>query len=575
MKNNGELLVLHGEIFRVMKFALMNFKNIENAENQNDLTASQKETAFIKSIKKSKSGLLVYSASELLSTFDGKETDFLWDNLIPRVGTGLLVGQPDLGKSQLAKELAIMIAKGSSEHLGMKLKPIHNHVLYVFTEDQEEGVSSSLHKQLIKHSDLDKSKLSLAFLRDESIAELIQKVDAFCTLTPVDLVVIDAFGDIFSGSDSNNNIQMRRDIKAFDDVVRKHKISVLFVHHINKSGYGKNPSQELIQGGSGLTQKVRFALFLSRNDDGQKFLNVAKGNYSSSFYKDNRLPVDFDEETLTFEVNGDWEPLEKSTKKQKSDLNDDDLFMIFKNNGLSFNQVCAKIIDCLNVSQSTAERRIVKLVNKGRITKVDNLYYRNEFIETTTLTSKTLGKNEGEGNIFSLGKVEDLNISTLNPQTLVYFEGDGKEIDTEIADGISLPTLLNDPVEFENQEQSTLNLHESLGNDGEGALDWHDELESIKSMDPVVEYPIDPNIRLIHNAIEVSEYCEDENFYNAIEDFYQTAPLNLAKSEMSQVDLSDRLQDYYTVNRNQAKWMIEMLKDLKIIRIDGDGIVRA
>lgn len=574
MKNNGELLVLHWEIFRVMKFALMNFKNIENAENRNDLTASENETASNKSRAKSKSGLLVYSASELLSTFDGKETDFLWDNLIPRVGTGLLVGQPDLGKSQLAKELAIMIAKGSSEHLGMKLKPIHNHVLYVFTEDQEEGVSSSLHKQLIKHSDLDQSKLSLAFLRDESIAELIQKVDAFCTLTPVDLVVIDAFGDIFSGSDSNNNIQMRRDIKAFDDIVRKHKISVLFVHHINKSGYGKNPSQELIQGGSGLTQKVRFALFLSRNDDGQKFLNVAKGNYSSSFYKDNRLPVDFDEETLTFEVNGDWEPLEKSTKKQKSDLNDDDLFMIFKNNGLSFNQVCAKIIDCLNVSQSTAERRIVKLVNKGRITKVDNLYYRAEYIELTTPNPQLLGKNEGDGNVFSLGKVEDLNISTPNPQTLDYFEGDGKEIDTEIADGIIPPTLFIDAVEFENEEQSTLNPQYLLGNEGEGNLDWHDELESIKSMEPVVEYPIDPNIRLIHNAIEVSEYYGDENFFSAMDDFYQTAPLNLAKSEMSQLDLSDTLQDYYTVNRNQAKWMIEILKDLKIIRIDEDGIVR-
>ncbi|MSP58107.1 MAG: AAA family ATPase [Flavobacteriaceae bacterium] len=558
-----------------MKFALMNFKNIENAENRNDLTASQNETASNKSIKKSKSGLLVYSASELLSTFDGKETDFLWDNLIPRVGTGLLVGQPDLGKSQLAKELAIMIAKGSSEHLGMKLKPIHNHVLYVFTEDQEEGVSSSLHKQLIKHSDLDKSKLSLAFLRDESIAELIQKLDAFCSLTPVDLVVIDAFGDIFSGSDSNNNIQMRRDIKAFDDIVRKHKISVLFVHHINKSGYGKNPSQELIQGGSGLTQKVRFALFLSRNDDGQKFLNVAKGNYSSSFYKDNRLPVDFDEETLTFEVNGDWEPLEKSTKKQKSDLNDDDLFMIFKNNGLSFNQVCAKIIDCLNVSQSTAERRIVKLVNKGRITKVDNLYYRSEFFETTTLTSKTLGKNEVDGDVFSLGKVEDLNISTLNPQTLVYFEGDGKEIDTEIADGIIPPTLFIDAVEFENEEQSTLNPQYLLGNEGEGNLDWHDELESIKSMEPVVEYPIDPNIRLIHKAIEASDYNGDENFYNAMEDFYINSPKDLSVEVMSKVELEFGLQDYYTVTRNQAKLMIEILKDLKIIRIDGDGIVRA
>ena len=570
----GELVILHVVFFRMVKFALMNI-NLKDSDNRNDLSESQNQTASNKSIAKSKSGLLVYSASELLSTFDGKETDFLWNNLIPLIGTGLLVGQPDLGKSQLAKELAITIVKGTSEYLGMTLKPIHNHVLYVFTEGQEEGVSSSLHKQLIKHSDLDQSKLSLAFLRDESIAELIQKLDAFCSLTPVDLVVIDAFGDIFSGSDTNNNIQMRRDIKAFDDVVRKHKISVLFVHHINKSGYGKNPSQELIQGGSGLTQKVRFALFLSRNDDGQKFLNVAKGNYSSSFYKDNRLPVDLDEETLTFEVNGDWEPLEKSTKKQKSDLNDDDLFMIFKNNGLSFNQVCAKIIDCLNVSQSTAERRIVKLVNKGRITKVDNLYYRNEFIETTTLTSKTLGKNEGEGNIFSLGKVEDLNISTLNPQTLVYFEGDGKEIDTEIADGIIPPTLFIDAVEFENEEQSTLNPQYLLGNEGEGNLDWHDELESIKSMEPVVEYPIDPNIRLIHNAIEASDYNGDENLYNAMEDFYINSPKDLSVEVMSKVELEFGLQDYYTVTRDQAKLMIEILKDLKIIRIDGDGIVRA
>jgi hypothetical protein len=546
-------------------------------DDRNDLSESQNqnETAFNKSIAKSKSGLLVYSASELLSTFDGKETDFLWDNLIPRIGTGLLVGQPDLGKSQLAKELAIMISKGSTEHLGMKLKPIHNHVLYVFTEDQEEGVSSSLHKQLNKHSDLDKSKLSLAFLRDETIAELIQKLDAFCSLTPVDLVVIDAFGDIFSGSDTNNNIQMRRDIKAFDDVVRKHKISVLFVHHINKSGYGKNPSQELIQGGSGLTQKVRFALFLSKNDDGQKFLNVAKGNYSSSFYKDNRLPVDFDEETLTFEVNGEWEPLDKSTKKQKSDLNDDDLFMIFKNNGLSFNQVSAKIIDCLNVSQSTAERRIVKLVNKGRITKVDNLYYRNEFVETTTLTSRTLEKNEGGGKVFSLGKVEDLNIPTLNPQTLGNYEGDGKEIDTEIADGIIPPTLLIDAVEFENEEQSTLNLHESLGNDGEGNLDWYDAILMAESNEPIVDYYIDPNRKFIEDKIANSEYNEDENFYEAMEDFYQTAPNKLANEDVDISVLGNVLQDGYTVSCEQAEFMIRLLLEMRIIRIDQSGRVRA
>jgi hypothetical protein len=553
--------------------------NLKDSDNRNDLSESQNQTASNKSIAKSKSGLLVYSASELLSTFDGKETEFLWNNLIPRIGTGLLVGQPDLGKSQLAKELAITIVKGSSEYLGMTLKPIHNHVLYVFTEDQEEGVSSSLHKQLVKHSDLDKSKLSLAFLQDESIVELIKKLDAFCTSTPVDLVVIDAFGDIFSGSDSNNNIQMRRDIKAFDDIVRKHKISVLFVHHVNKSGYNKNPSQELIQGGSGLTQKVRFALFLSRNDEGQKYLNVTKGNYTSKFYKENRLPIDFDENTLTFEVSGDWEHIDNSTKKQKSDINDTDLFMIFKNNGLPFKILSLKIIEYLDVSQSTAERRIGKLLAIGKITKVSDLYYRSEVIGSTlpetAITSNTLETNEGECNIIALGTEEESNNSTPNPQTPVYFEGDGKEIDTEIADGIIPPTLLIDAVEFENEEQSTLNPHNSLGNEREGNLDWHDELESIKSVEPVVEYPIDPNIRLIHIAIEASDYNGDENFYNAMEDFYQTAPNKLANEEVDIPRLENGLQDGYTVSCEQADFMIRLLLEMRIIRIDQSGRVRA
>lgn len=427
VQNDNNQTLLH------QKNVMDNYDDFVNrGQNQSNRISLQKHTQHFseetsKSIlnngenrsKKSKSGLLVYTASELLTEFNGKETDFLWDNLVPRVGTGLLVGQPDLGKSQLAKELAIILAKGSSEYLGLKLNPIHNHVLYVFTEDQEEGVSSSLHKQLIKHSDLDKSKLSLAFLRDESIVELIKKIDSFCTETPIDLVIIDAFGDIFSGSDSNNNIQMRRDIKAFDDVVRRHNICVLFVHHVNKSGYNKNPSQELIQGGSGLTQKVRFALFLSRNDDGQKFLNVAKGNYSSKYYKENRLPIDFDEETLTFDVFGEWEPINNNKKGKKEDLTDISLYSLMKNDGYTYSSLSSKVMVFLSISKSTAERRIAALLKDKKVIKHDDLYYHTEanveHSSVATITSNILGKNEGEGDT-AFPHTDEFNITTLNPQ---------------------------------------------------------------------------------------------------------------------------------------------------------------
>lgn len=531
-------------------------------------------------VKEFKKGLLVYTASELLANFNGKETDFLWDNLVPRVGTGLLVGQPDLGKSQLAKELAIMIAKGSSDYLGLKLKPIHNHVLYVFTEDQEEGVSSSLYKQLAKHSDLDQSKLSLAFLRDETITELIHKVDAFCVKTPVDLVIIDAFGDIFSGSDSNNNIQMRRDIKSFDELVRKHSISVLFVHHVNKAGYNKTPSQELIQGGSGLTQKVRFALFLSRNENGQKFLNVAKGNYSSKYYKENRLPIDFDEDTLTFDVIGDWEHINNATKKQKPELNDDDLFMIFKNNGLQFNQVCVKIIQFLKVSQSTAERKIGKLLTSGKITKLDHLYYRTVYIESVTPNPQLLGKNEGEGDILSLDTEVDQNISTFNPQTLVNFEGEGKDYENQVIDEINTPTITGSISEVGNQEIPTLNPHDFLRNEGEGKNennnDWFDSfLKTDNDPDDIQKEPdiVDPYMEKIYAAIAKTRYSENIEFSAIMEDFYINGLQNFGSVEVSLDDLLDCLQDQYGVDFNQASIMLRIMRELNFVEVDVNRMV--
>jgi hypothetical protein len=471
-----------------------------------------------------------------------------------------------------------MIAKGSSEYLGLKLKPIHNHVLYVFTEDQEEGVSSSLHKQLNKHTDLDKSKLSLAFLRDETIYELIKKLDQFCMEKPVDLVVIDAFGDIFSGSDTNNNIQMRRDIKAFDEVVRKHSISVLFVHHVNKSGYNKNPSQELIQGGSGLTQKVRFALFLSRNDDGQKFLNVAKGNYSSKFYKENRLPVDFDEETLTFDVCGEWEPINNNKKGKKEDLTDISLNNLMKNDGFTYSSLSSKIMALLSISRSTAERRIAAFLKDKKVIKNGDLYYHAEAVvehlSAATLTSNILGKNDGEGDTDFSHTEDEFKITTLNPQTLINFEGEGTEATNEIKEEIQHPTVKSGFIESE-IDPSTVNPQNSLGNEGEGILDLQDVVKLSTSKIDVVESATNTMIKKIHEELALTDYAEDENIHNAIEDFYQKAPEFLKSDEIFHADLEWVLQDIYDVDARQGRLMVKILMNLNVLWIDDDACVRA
>jgi hypothetical protein len=219
------------------------------------------------------------------------------------------------------------------------------------------------------------------------------------------------------------------------------------------------------------------------------------------------------------------------------------------------------------------------------------LYYRNEFIETTTLTSKTLGKNEGEGNIFSLGKVEDLNITTLNPQTLVYCEGDGKEIDTEIADGIIPPTLFTNAVEFENEEQSTLNPQYLLGNEGEGKEEnlsykshciyddddytWTSALEDLMCINDsnqayVVneQDPVDPIFEKINSIISESHYREDEEFYNAVNDFYANGLIEIRKEPIEVSILVAILCDQYTLCDAQSNYLIDIFIELEKIRIN-------
>jgi hypothetical protein len=217
------------------------------------------------------------------------------------------------------------------------------------------------------------------------------------------------------------------------------------------------------------------------------------------------------------------------------------------------------------------------LLNKGRITKVDNLYYRSEFIERPTVTSKTLGKNEGEGNVLSLGTEVDLNISTLNPQTLVYFEGDGKEFDTEIADGIIPPTLLIDAVEFENEEQSTLNPQYSLGNEGEGKFNDKPKEGSLTDLDDIINFEndpyqvVDPLILQLNDIVGDTPFYEDENYFYAVQDFYMKGIAEVRKSPIHYDNLKWILMDQYCLTEIQAEILLDIFIKLKKIKVNEDG----
>jgi hypothetical protein len=135
-------------------------------------------------------------------------------------------------------------------------------------------------------------------------SEILREIDKALDYEPVDLVVVDSFGDIFTGNDANNNMAMRNTVKLFDAISKKHNCLLLFVHHINKGAYKGSPSQENIQGGSGLTQKVRLAIQLSSGADNLRYFSVVKGNYCPSEFKKNSLILNFSEDNFLFTNSG-------------------------------------------------------------------------------------------------------------------------------------------------------------------------------------------------------------------------------------------------------------------------------
>jgi len=251
----------------------------------------------------------VISSVELMKA-DNSENRYLLSPFLPKVGCGVLAGKPDIGKSQLARQLAIAVATGANHFLDFALTPVHGRALYIATEDDQANSSYLCGQQLKGMKRFANANLSFVFANVFSQHEILLALDRHLTDTPCDLVLVDSFGDIFIGNDGNNNQAMRKNVKSFQYFANKHQCLILFLHHINKASYRLAPSQEGIMGGAGLIQKVRTALQLSQTDDGTKYLTCVKGNYVPHQYKQNSMELAFDEKHFVFTRTGKEIPRE-------------------------------------------------------------------------------------------------------------------------------------------------------------------------------------------------------------------------------------------------------------------------
>jgi hypothetical protein len=83
---------------------------------------------------------VVYTAVELME-MGNIQQQYLLEPILPQIGTAVLAGKPDTGKTQLARQLCIHIAAGLNDFLGFTINPKHGKALYLSTEDSREATT--------------------------------------------------------------------------------------------------------------------------------------------------------------------------------------------------------------------------------------------------------------------------------------------------------------------------------------------------------------------------------------------------------------------------------------------------
>lgn len=277
---------------------------------------SKKETKIISSNKS------VYNALELYK-LKILSVPKLLNPFLQQVGLASLVGTSDSGKSTFLRQLAICIALDTKKFMGFDLISKHNKVIYVSTEDDPSSISYSIRKQvdfLKLNNEIENldglENLEFIFDTDELYENLSKKL----TKTPVDLIIIDAFADVFS-KEINANTQVRNFLNSYDRLAKKHQCLILFLHHTGKRTMLISPTKDSIIGSQGFEAKMRVVLEIrpNFNNDKQKDLWVLKSNFLESKYKNHSYVLDFNED-LIFNNTGRRGSKQVSAKSNNTEL---------------------------------------------------------------------------------------------------------------------------------------------------------------------------------------------------------------------------------------------------------------
>lgn len=290
----------------------------------------------------------------LLNKMEG--VPMLVNPIFHKVGLAALDGSSDTGKSSLLRHLSVCIVTGR-DFLGWKVEATHKRVYYVSSEDGEDAVTYLLQKQNIDFGLKPDELKELIYIFET--ANLIEKLDRDLTEKPADLIVIDAFSDIFSGGINETN-QVRIFLNEYNQLALKHKLLIIFLHHTNKRSDNNDPSKNNALGSQGFEAKMRLMIELKTNvnNPSKKHFCIVKGNYLDISYKTHSFDLMFNE-NMTFtnlDTRTHFSLLKKETDKVQAFEEEIQEIKRLQSEGLTFEAIGLR----LDMAKSTISKNLKK-----------------------------------------------------------------------------------------------------------------------------------------------------------------------------------------------------------------------
>ena len=259
----------------------------------------------------------IYTATELLGR-NIDEIPCLLEPILPKVGLCGFAGSSDTGKSSFLRQFSIAVCIGESEFLGFKLISESRRAIYVSTEDDEYAVSYLLNKANSERQLNPGDYAGLSFIFDTH--NLLEKLNDQLSSQKVDLIVIDAFTDLY-GKSMNDTNQVRTFLNQYSQLAQKHKCLIIFLHHTGKRTEDLVPSKHNLLGSQGFEAKMRLVIEL-RNDPAEpdkRHMCIVKANYLPKQYKTESFVLLFNG-NLQFSMTGEKRLFEELKSDNKVEI---------------------------------------------------------------------------------------------------------------------------------------------------------------------------------------------------------------------------------------------------------------